>query len=80
MLKKLAFLLILFFIFVLACSSPTGNKSKYNPPADHQISKSGAMHKSGLSNPQANCTSCHGENLQGGSVGVSCYSCHGRKW
>ncbi len=65
---------------LFACSSPTANKSKYNPPADHTISKDGAKHKPGLTDPLNNCSSCHGADLKGGDVGVSCYECHGKKW
>lgn len=60
------------------CSSPT--ESKYDPPADHTISKDGAKHKSGLNSPLENCISCHGTDLKGGTSGVSCYECHGVKW
>ncbi len=67
-------------ILMIACSSPTSNKSKYDAPQDHTISKSGAMHKPGLNDPLTNCVSCHGADLRGGDVGVSCYECHGKKW
>ncbi len=56
------------------------NESKYNPPADHTVSKDGVMHKSGLQQPLVNCVSCHGSDLKGGTVGVSCFECHGTKW
>ena len=67
--------LSLLFLF---CTSP--NESKHNPPADHQVNKDGARHKSGLTSPETNCISCHGQDLRGGTVGVSCYECHGKKW
>jgi hypothetical protein len=52
-----------------------------NAPADHTISKSGAMHKPGLDDPVVNCTACHGANLMGGPSGQpSCFTCHGKKW
>ena len=66
-------------ILLFSCSSPT-SASKYNPPSDHTLSKNGARHKPGLTDPLKNCSSCHGANLQGGNVGVSCYECHGQKW
>jgi hypothetical protein len=56
------------------------NDSKHNPPADHTISKDGFMHKSGIEQPLVNCVGCHGSDLKGGTVGVSCYECHGKKW
>ena len=68
----------LFFICIFACDNPT--ESKYGAPSDHKISKDGALHKSGLKDPLENCISCHGEDLRGGSSGVSCYECHGKKW
>lgn len=74
------FLFVVFVILLTSCSSPTGNKSKYDPPADHTVSKEGALHKPGLKNPLDNCVSCHGADLRGGEVGVSCYECHGKKW
>lgn len=49
-------------------------------PSDHTISKDGVKHKSGLNNPTENCVECHGADLRGGSSGVSCYDCHGKKW
>jgi len=52
-----------------------------NAPADHTISKSGAMHRPGLDNPVANCTACHGADLMGGPNGQpSCFTCHGKRW
>lgn len=71
-------ILILAAILFMACSSP--NESKYDPPADHTLSKDGAKHKPGLEAPIANCVSCHGSDLRGGESGVSCYECHGNKW
>jgi len=62
------------------CKSPFSSESKYNPPADHAISKNGAKHKDGLHDPFKNCASCHGQDLKGGTVGVSCYNCHSAKW
>ncbi|MCK5690306.1 hypothetical protein KAI87_13600 [Myxococcota bacterium] len=49
-------------------------------PFGHTVNKNGVYHKEGLENPMANCTMCHGSDLQGGAVGVSCTSCHGEKW
>lgn len=67
-------------LFFISCSSATSSESKYDPPADHTISKSGAMHKPGLDTALDNCVSCHGADLLGGNVGVSCYECHSQKW
>ncbi len=74
------FLLVVLFILFTSCSAPSENKSKYDPPSDHTVSKEGAKHKPGLKNPLDNCVSCHGSDLRGGEVGVSCYECHGKKW
>ena len=50
-------------------------------PEGHTVMKSGVAHAPGLNNPLANCTTCHGANLQGGEAGQpSCTSCHGVKW
>jgi len=82
--RKISYLVKLFVIFFITmvlftfCSSPT--ESKYDPPADHNISKDGAKHKSGLNSPLENCISCHGNDLKGGTSGVSCFECHGEKW
>jgi len=72
-------ILVLMLVFILACEKEDG-PSGYNPPADHTISQEGYMHKSGLDNPLVNCVDCHGADLKGGSVGVSCYECHGKQW
>lgn len=73
-------IVILFFLLAWACSNPTENESRYDAPADHTISKSGAKHKPGLNTPLDNCTQCHGNDLRGGDVEVSCFECHGNKW
>ena len=74
--------ILLLFVMVVAISSceKEENGSKYSPPADHTISKDGAMHKSGLDEPLTNCVTCHGPDLEGGTSGVSCFECHGREW
>ena len=71
---------LIFLLLLFACSSPSESESKYDPPADHTISKDGAKHKSGLKTPLSNCIDCHGSDLRGGETGVSCYECHGKKW
>jgi len=68
------------FLILFLISACEKNNPKYNPPADHTISKDGSMHKSGLEQPLANCISCHGSDLKGGTTGVSCFECHGKKW
>ena len=65
-------------MLIAYCSSPT--ESKYDAPSDHTVSKDGANHKPGLNSPLENCVSCHGNDLRGGTSGVSCYECHGKKW
>ena len=71
--------LLLMFVLVIACEKE-GNYPDYNPPADHTVSHDGVMHKSGFNDPLTNCVGCHGADLQGGNVGVSCFECHGQKW
>jgi hypothetical protein len=68
------------FLAFVGCDDDDENGSRYDAPADHTISKDGAQHLPGLNDPEANCTSCHGDDLRGGSVGVSCYECHGQEW
>jgi len=62
-----------------ACSSPAGN-APATRPADHTLNRGGTYHKQGLTAPLANCVSCQGADLRGGTAGVSCYKCHGQKW
>jgi len=71
---------MMFLLLALIIGCEKTNNSKYNPPADHSISKDGYMHKSGLDQPLTNCVSCHGSDLNGGTTGVSCFECHGTKW
>ena len=72
-------ILFLMLFLIIACEK-TNDQPKYNPPDDHTISKDGFMHKSGIDQPLSNCVSCHGSDLEGGTAGVSCYECHGKKW
>jgi hypothetical protein len=77
--KPVKLLVILLMIaFFSGCEK--SNDPRYNPPADHTVSKDGFMHKSGLAQPLENCTACHGADLKGGTTGVSCFECHGQKW
>ena len=78
-LAGLVSIILLLLVFMVSCEKENGS-SNYNPPADHTISEDGFMHKSGLHQPLDNCVACHGADLQGGNVGVSCYECHGKKW
>jgi hypothetical protein len=79
---KIYSVFFLLSFFLLQCSNstePTTNSSG-NSPSSHTVNKNGVFHKTGLTNPLTNCIECHGSDLRGGSVGVSCYSCHGQKW
>jgi len=64
---------------IIACQKEDMG-SKYNPPADHAISMDGYMHKTRYDQPLQNCITCHGNDLGGGTSGVSCFECHGTKW
>jgi cytochrome c553 len=66
--------------FCTTSTEPTNTSDISNTPSDHTVNEHGVMHKSGLHDPGTNCISCHGADLQGGEVGVSCYNCHGKKW
>lgn len=51
------------------------------PPSDHTDVVKGIAHKPGKADPtKTGCTACHGADLKGGAVNVSCYTCHGRVW
>jgi len=71
-------MILLVLALLIGCEKT--NDPKYNPPADHTISKDGFMHKNGLDQPLTNCVSCHGSDLKGGATGVSCFECHGTQW
>ena len=74
-------IILIFLLFVLVCACNKSNEvPKYSAHEDHTISKDGTMHKSGLKEPQTNCASCHGSDLKGGTVNVSCYDCHSKEW
>lgn len=72
--------LVIFSGIFLTVGCEKTTESGHNPPSDHTISKDGFKHKSGLTQPLVNCVVCHGSDLNGGTAGVSCYECHGRKW
>ncbi len=79
-LHKMYFVIILLSIGLLQCTTSTEPTNNSNAPSDHSVNKNGVMHKSGLQSPLSNCINCHGGDLKGGDVGVSCFSCHGKKW
>ena len=70
--------IILALFIIIVCSSP--NESTNTLPQGHSLDIDGQAHKPGLNDPNVNCVSCHGEDLRGGSSGVSCFKCHGKKW
>ncbi|MCB0747817.1 MAG: hypothetical protein KDC90_10185 [Ignavibacteriae bacterium] len=78
-LLKIYFAVIIFSFLIIKCSSST-EPTNTNSPSDHTVNKNGVMHKSGLTDPLTNCVECHGSDLKGGTAGVSCFSCHGKKW
>ena len=51
-------------------------------PASHNNNFGGYLHNAGYEDPESNCVSCHGVNLQGtGSDGTpGCFLCHGNIW
>jgi len=77
--RWLFFMMICLLLLAVSCEEKN-EYPQYNPPSDHIINNDGVLHKSGLSNPELNCTACHGADLRGGSAQVSCYECHGAKW
>ncbi len=47
----------------------------------HSADLGGTKHANGYCRPLLDCSSCHGDSLQGGSRGEpSCTSCHGANW
>ena len=74
----ISIVLIIIGLALISCES--NMESDYSPPDDHTLSKDGIMHKTGLNSAESNCTSCHGDDLRGGTTDVSCYECHGKKW
>jgi predicted small lipoprotein YifL len=76
---KLILPLVLTIVMIAACSKKEIGPDN-TPPADHTINKDGYFHKTGLNDPLANCTTCHGQDLSGGTSAVSCFECHGTKW
>ena len=78
--RSALFALVIVAFFALAGCEEWADKSRYNAPDDHTVSKKKAKHLPGLNDPGINCTQCHGLDLTGGSTGVSCFECHGKKW
>jgi hypothetical protein len=71
---------VMLILFCSKSSNSVNGPGSVNPPEDHTVNKDGVRHKNGLQNATQNCVSCHGQDLTGGSAGISCYSCHGKKW
>ena len=46
-------------------------------PASHDVSQDGVLHRTGLADPDASCTPCHGAALGGFGSVPACASCHG---
>lgn len=74
---ELKFTGLFLFVILFSCSSPTNSNPKVS---GHDVKKDGVYHKAGLKDPNTNCVEYHGEDLKGGSSGISCYSCHGKMW
>lgn len=67
-------------VLSMCCKNSTGPQDTNNANPDHTVNRGGVLHKTGLDQATANCTSCHGTDLTGGTSKVSCYQCHGKKW
>ncbi len=65
-------------ILLNSCIKP--DETPITTPWDHTLSMGGHMHKPGLMDARTNCIECHGDDLRGGTSGVSCYYCHNQKW
>jgi hypothetical protein len=70
-------LIALIAIFLYCCTSPESNTGQHS---GHTVNKAGVYHMTGLDDPETNCVQCHGNDLRGGTSGVSCYQCHGQVW
>jgi len=72
-------------IVIVAMMGLVGGCSESVLPADspegHTVNEDGIAHMTGHGDPEANCVSCHGDDLRGGTNGEpSCFSCHGQEW
>lgn len=67
-------------LFILSVIIIIGCKTAADVPEDHSVNKGGVMHKTGLTDPEANCVACHGADLRGSGNVSSCYSCHNKNW
>ena len=52
------------------------------PPPTHTEPKgpNGILHRPGFADPAADCSACHGANLEGSASRPSCTSCHAALW
>lgn len=76
--RKLAFLALLAAVLLLnACSSGGGSDSPASDTEPHPQNWFSKHPDDALASPNyADCTLCHGENLQGSGEAPSCYKCH----
>ena len=65
-------LLVVFIALTGACNLFSPNSSD-NAPEGHTVKKGGSYHRAGLDDPLTNCVQCHGNDLRGGTSGVSCF-------
>jgi hypothetical protein len=54
--------------------------SQNDSPYPHTVNNDGVWHGEGLDDPLANCTECHGSQLEGTDTTPSCTDCHERRW
>jgi hypothetical protein len=58
-------------------TTPTGPVERYHPEGWAEPDVHGLATKL---QTETDCRTCHGADLEGGSVGISCTSCHGEGW
>jgi hypothetical protein len=75
--KKIAFV-IASLAMIVALWGCVG--SAPDSPYPHTVNNGGVMHGEGIADPLANCTECHGANLEGTDTTPSCTDCHEQRW
>jgi hypothetical protein len=73
-------LVLLLAVFVMGFAVSGCNSGPVRNGYPHTVDNGGVMHGEGIADPLANCTECHGANLEGTADTPSCTSCHERRW
>lgn len=60
--------------------APAAKTPSAKLPKTHTVSRDGSMHAPNAEQASTKCVACHGKDLRGGRVGVSCFDCHEKVW